>query len=405
MKILVVSHTYIASINREKWKVFAQKYKDSQIKVLIPKNWPASLFDISAGNCAQDNLNNCEFISLDTRKAGNEVLYNYKFSDLFRILKKFKPDVIHVEQGDNALSYFQLILVAKLLRLKSKFTFFTWVNWKHRWSLKYRLFWSFIEKFNLKNSSGAIVGNTVAKDILREKKYLKEIEVLLQLGVNTKYFYPVQKEILKQPFDYAQDRIQDDPAVAKGYGGHGKRRKRIGFIGRIIKEKGVFDLVTVFKNLHKKYPEWKLVFVGAGKELNNLIDYVNKNNLQEHVEFLPPVDHKLVGEVLNKFDIFILPSYDTPEWKEQFGHVLIEAMACGVPVLGSDAGNIANVIRDSGLVFKQKNLNDFEGKLELLIKRQSLREELSKKGYDLFTKNYSYNFIAERTYNFWQKIL
>ncbi|MCG2756435.1 hypothetical protein L6269_03040 [Candidatus Dependentiae bacterium] len=125
MKILIVSHTYIASINRIKWQILANKYNNLDLKILIPKTWSATLFNISAGNLKKDNLNNCEFIALDTRNAGNEVLYSYKFLDLFKILKNFKPDIVYVEQGDNAFSYFQLILLSKLLRLKTKFIFFT----------------------------------------------------------------------------------------------------------------------------------------------------------------------------------------------------------------------------------------------------------------------------------------
>ncbi|KKP24465.1 MAG: Glycosyltransferase-like protein [candidate division TM6 bacterium GW2011_GWF2_28_16] len=394
MKILVIGHTYIASINRIKWQVFANKLNNIQVKVIIPKFWPASLFNINAGDYKKDNLNNCEFIALKTRLAGNEVLYSYKFLDLYKILKSYKPDIIYVEQGDNAFSYFQIILLAKILRLKSKFTFFTWVNWHHKWSIKYKLVWSFIEKFNLKNSSGAIVGNSVAKDILINKKFLKNIEVLPQLGVNERYFYPVCHPELAVP----------DEALREVWVS-GSSQITIGFIGRLVSEKGIWDLLKVFLDLSKKHNNLKLIFVGSGKEKDNLINFIKKNNMQDNIEFIPSILHEQVGEILNKFDIFVLPSYDTPEWKEQFGHVLIEAMACNVPVLGSNAGNIPDVIKNAGLIFEQKNLSDLNNKLELLICNKHLRKELSEKGYNLFLKNYSYDYIAEKTYKFFQEIL
>lgn len=394
MKILVVGHTYIANINRIKWQMLAQKYNDIQIKVVIPKIWPASLFNINAGDYKKDNLNNCEFIALKTRRSGNEVLYNYKFIDLFKILKNYKPDIIHVEQGDNAVSYFQLIILSKILRLKSKFTFFTWVNWQHKWSLKYKLFWSFIERFNLKNSDGAIVGNNVAKDILINKNFLKNIEVLPQLGVNEKYFYAACHDC-EIPGQARDDTI------------------RIGFIGRLVPEKGVWDLLKVFLELHRKYKNIKLIFIGNGTEKDKLINFINRSRIKSgmtsacggQVAFMSAVPHEQVGKILNTFDIFVLPSYDTPEWKEQFGHVLIEAMACKIPVLGSNAGNIPEVIKDAGLIFEQRNLKDLKEKLELLINNKNLRQDLSKKGYDLFVNNYSYNYIAEKSYKFFKEIL
>jgi L-malate glycosyltransferase len=419
MKILVISHTYIAPINREKWKVFAKEYNDSIVKVLIPKFWPATLFNIDAGNCSKDNLNNCEFISLKTRKTGNEVLYSYRFLDLFKILKKFKPDIIHVEQGDNALSYFQIIFIAKLLRLKSKFTFFTWVNWKHDWSLKYKLIWQFIEKFNLKNSAGAFVGNDDAKVILQEKNFLKPIKTLLQLGVNTKYFYPKEVEILKR---VARDKVnkKNKPSAScichpglvasaeamKCVGRNsGSSHYKIGFMGRLIKEKGIFDLLQVFSNLKNQFKNWELIFVGEGNEKQSLVNKIKELNLTGTVQILEPVDHKKVGNLLNEFDIFVLPSYDTPEWREQFGHVLIEAMACKIPIIGSTGGEIPNVIGGAGLIFEQKNKRDLKEKLSLLMKNEKLRKELALKGYKRFKNNFSYEIIAKETYKFWYKIL
>lgn len=397
MKILVVSHTYIAPINREKWKVLAKYFSDVELKVLIPKKWPATLFQIDAGDLSKDNIKNCEFVLINTFKSGNEVLYGYNFISLIKLLREFQPDLIHVEQGDNAFSYFQLILLSKLFCRKAKFVFFTWVNWKNKWSLKYKLFWSFIEKFNLKNSSGAIVGNSDAAIVLREKKFVKPIITLLQLGVNQKYFEPAKNNEEKKEF-------------------------KIGFIGRFIKEKGIFDLAEAFLSLKKlfpnlvipaiepgssnvKNPKWKLFFVGAGKDKKNLIDYIDNNKLGFDVEILDPVSHENVGKLLNSFDIFVLPSYDTSEWREQFGHVLIEAMACCVPVIGSTGGEIPNVIGDAGLIFEQKNIKDLSDKLKLLMENEKLRKEFALKGYDRFKKNFSYEIIAEKTYNFWYEIL
>lgn len=380
MKILIVSHTYISSINREKWKVFANKYKDSKIKVLIPDFWPTTLFNIAAGNCFNDNLNNCEFISLKVRKAGNEVLYNYRFIDLYKILKNFKPDLIHVEQGDNAFSYFQLILLSKLFFRKIKFTFFTWINWKNKWSFKYKIFWSLIERFNLKNSSGAFVGNNDAKWILKEKGFLKPVKTLLQLGVNRKFFIPAKKPLESKFFI-------------------------IGFVGRLIKEKGIFNLIDAFNLLYKKYPRWKIVFVGSGKDENEFKAYIQKLHLDSFVEILSSVKHEDVGDLLNTFDIFILPSFDTDKWREQFGHVLIEAMACKIPIIGSTGGEIPNVIGDSGLIFEQKNVIDLKEKLEMFMKNMKLRKDFALKGYNRFKSDFSYEIIAQETYKFWSKLL
>ena len=67
---------------------------------------------------------------------------------------------------------------------------------------------------------------------------------------------------------------------------------------------------------------------------------------------LPQIPSDQVAVEMRKLHALVLPSRTTPRWKEQFGRVLIEAMACGVPPVGSDSGEIPHVIDDAGLVFR-----------------------------------------------------
>ena len=122
-------------------------------------------------------------------------MYGYYPNGLIKKFRNFKPDVIHVEQGDNAFSYFQSIILAKIFCRKARFTFFTWINWKVKRSLKYKVYWSWIEKFNLFISNEVGVGNRAAKEILRVNKFLKPGKVFAWLGVNLNFFKPVLIEM------------------------------------------------------------------------------------------------------------------------------------------------------------------------------------------------------------------
>ena len=103
-------------------------------------------------------------------------------------------------------------------------------------------------------------------------------------------------------------------------------------------------------------------------------------------------------------DIFVLPSFDSKIWKEQFGQVLVQAMMTRVPVIGSDGGEIPNVIGKAGLVFKQKDFIDLAMKLKMLISDEKLRSELAQKGYEASQKCYSHEAIAKQTYEFWKEV-
>ena len=383
MKILVISHTYITPINRDKWKVLAQKYHLLSLKVVFPTQWPTHLFTHTAptNSTTKENSSNCEFIPLEAFNVGNEVRYGYYPQALIKLLKSFRPDIIHVEQGDNAFSYFQVILFARLLRLKAQFSFFTWINWEPKTSLKYKIFWKWIEKFNLTNSHGAIAGNHDAQKILEKKGFASLITVLPQLGINHTLFKPATKSTPQNLTQY------------------------IGYIGRITEEKGVLLLAKAFSMLYKKFPEWNLLFVGTGPFEKQLIDFTIQHKLVNRIEFRDPVPHEKVASVLQLIDILVLPSYDTLLWKEQFGHILIEAMACKIPIIASSGGEIPHVVADTGLIFPQKNEPELIASLYNLMSNEALRKELGEKGYKRSKATYAHDIIAEKTYFFWKQLI
>jgi L-malate glycosyltransferase len=434
MNVIVISHTYIAAVNQDKWTTLARLYPDDvNLIVIIPTLWPTHLFIHKAGTENNKFFKNCQFVALPVINAGNEVKYRFRLTALFKILKKYCPEIIQIEQGDTAFSFLQAILLTKLLRLKTKFMFFTWINWRPPRSWKDILFWQWIGKLNRYFSYAAIVGNNEAKNILIEKKFNKPIMVLPQLGINTDIFRP----------------------------GTLLKKNIIGFVGRLVSEKGVDLLIKAFFRLHKYFPEWKLMIVGDGpekKSLQNLVTTLSQKdvipgkknvipgfdlgsllqhkphgsrigvrddilgvrndnlgvqndplliqeNFLSNIIFNNVVTHKKVASLVQTFSMLVLPSYDTPLWKEQFGHVLIEAMACSVPVIGSNAGEIPHVIKKSGLLFKQKNVTSLYRCLAKLMGNEQLRNQLGKAGVERVQQHYTHQVVAQKTYNWWKKVL
>lgn len=379
MRVLVIGHTYIAPINRKKWQVLSHLFSDVHLRIIFPSIWPTTIFQHKAEpSLKKYNSNKCTFLSLNIFKAGNEVLYSYLPIKLFRIIKEFKPDIIHVEQGDNALSYFQAIIFSKILGIKPKFVFFTWVNWQHKFSVKYRIFWRWIENFNLKKSDAAIVGNADAKSILEKKNFTRPALVLPQLGVDLQIFKPAKKENLSSI--------------------------KIGFVGRMVEEKGIFLLLQAFAQLSHKHNNLKLSYLGNGPCREQLLRQIINLGIENTVEIIEPVPHEQVAAFMQSLDIFVLPSFDLAGWREQFGHVLIEAMACKVAVVGSDAAEIPNIIAGIGQIFKQKDIVSLKNALEELIINDAYRDKLANFGYQKAIKFYSCAAIAEQTYNFWHSI-
>jgi glycosyltransferase involved in cell wall biosynthesis len=108
---------------------------------------------------------------------------------------------------------------------------------------------------------------------------------------------------------------------------------------------------------------------------------------------------------LGQFDVLVLPSRSTAGWKEQFGHVLIEAMAMGIPVVGSDSGEIPNVIGRGDLVFGEGDAIALARILRRLVEDEEWREEVREYGLDRVERLYTHDRIAERLVVLWRKVL
>jgi glycosyltransferase involved in cell wall biosynthesis len=106
-----------------------------------------------------------------------------------------------------------------------------------------------------------------------------------------------------------------------------------------------------------------------------------------------------------EMDVLVLPSRSQPNWIEQFGRVLIEAMACGVVVLGSDCGEIPNVIGDAGLIFPEWNDYVLRERLEQLMRDPDLWSELARRGRERVLTHFTQAQIAAQTVAVYRKMV
>jgi glycosyltransferase involved in cell wall biosynthesis len=116
----------------------------------------------------------------------------------------------------------------------------------------------------------------------------------------------------------------------------------VGFAGRLTPEKGVDDLVRAGRLLGG---QTRLLFVGNGPLRRDLESAATPDC---PIEVRTRVGHEQMPEAYADMDVLVLPSRTTERWAEQFGRVLVEALSCGVPVVGSDSGEIPWVVKETG---------------------------------------------------------
>jgi glycosyltransferase involved in cell wall biosynthesis len=126
------------------------------------------------------------------------------------------------------------------------------------------------------------------------------------------------------------------------------------FVARLTKEKGVYDLLHAIKliALDPTLGHVKVAIAGSGPEKDSMASLIGKLGIGDRVRLIGSFTYDEIPKLYHAADAFILPSTAVHYWQEQFGMVLIEAMACGLPVISTRSGSIPEVVGDSGLLIQ-----------------------------------------------------
>ncbi len=154
------------------------------------------------------------------------------------------------------------------------------------------------------------------------------------------------------------------------------KEKRFISVGRLSKEKGFIDLLALYKDLLKQYPDWKLDIVGDGPTREELENYIQINSLQDTVTLHGFQGKEYIDSLLQKSSIYLMTSYT-----ESFGIVLIEAMSHGIPCIAYDSAEGAKEIimsGENGYLIKNRNSSAMIQKIEDLIQYPEKRKEMGK---------------------------
>jgi glycosyltransferase involved in cell wall biosynthesis len=362
MRVLYVGHTYSIKANQDKIAALTAR-PDMEVLLLTPDRWIGPLYshktDVYVGPKTQHKALRSLFI-------GKESLYVFA-TRLKESIEKFQPDIVHVEQGTYAAVFAQVLHLCYKVSPNAKATFFTW------WNLPtpVRGIKKVLEQYNLKRSACAIAGNADAARLLKERGFSRPIHIMPQIGVNL--------EDYRNPVDHELKR-------SLGLSGF-----VVGYIGRLAEEKGVTDLIDAMKQAPK---EWTLLTVGAGPLQAEIAGARNTGSIRNvHVTSVRNED---IPRYLKLLDVLVLPSRQTPEWMEQFGHILIEAMAAGVPVIGASTGEIPNVIGDAGIIVRPEAPQEILNALKDLDAQPDHRHSLAQRGRERVEALYTHDQIARQ---------
>ncbi len=363
MRVLMLSKACLVGIYQSKLEAIARA--GVQLLTLVPPSWrdERGTQQLERSHCEGYQLR-----AIPIRFNGNFHLHHYP--SLGRELRAFQPQIVHIDEEPYNLATWQALYLAR--RSGAKALFFSWQNILRHYPPPF----SWGESWTLRNADYALAGTDDAAGVLRAKGYRGRLAVIPQFGTSTQLFRP------------------PDSRSARLF--------TIGFIGRLVPEKGVGILLRAAAQLAG---EWHLRIVGGGSNRAALGRLADELGIGERVTFLGQLPSPELPSQYHQLDVLALPSVTRGNWKEQFGRVLVEAMASGVPVIGSDSGAIPGVVGDGGLIVPEGDIDALARALGQLRDQPALREELREKGRARFLTHFTDEGIATATVAVYRELL
>lgn len=374
IRILTIGHSYVIALNRA---IVREVARDPAFEVTVaaPSFFHGDLRDVALE--PEPAGSRVRLVGLKARWSRSIHLFHYQARALDRLIRRGEFDLVHAWEEPYVYSGFQI--ARGLTGMPLPFCFRTAQNLVKFLPPPSRYF----ERTTLARAQGWIAGGRLVYEAMRTRGYPAERGRVLTLAVDTSVFQPL-----------------DDSRRASVQGQLQLRPPVIGYTGRLTREKGLPILMRAMEQVGDDRP-WSLLMLGSGPMKGTILDWARKRGWGDRVRIVL-ARHDEVPGYLGAMDLLVAPSQTTRRWKEQFGRMLIEAFACGVPVIGSDSGEIPYVIGDAGRVVGEKDTAGWSSAIAELLDRPDLRAELASRGLSR-CQDYSVKSVAEqyRSYYRW----
>jgi glycosyltransferase involved in cell wall biosynthesis len=313
---------------------------------------------------------------LPIRFNGHHHLHYYP--TIAQLVADVRPQILHIDEESFNLATFLALRAG--VRYGARCCFYNYANIERRYPLPFAAF----ERYAFGQAAHALAANQEAAAIIRRHGYRGPLSVLPQFGVDPQIFAPA------------------DVRATSGESATAPAPFVVGYVGRLVAQKGVLDVVEALALLP---PHIQLRLIGDGVQRSAISARACQLGLSARLELGTGGWTSDVPSALRQLDALVLPSHTTRTWKEQFGRVLVEAMSCGVPVIGSSSGEISHVIGDAGLVYPEGDIPALAAALRRLADDPALRADLGRRGRERVLERYTQAGLARQYYDIYRAML
>lgn len=366
MRVLMLSKACLVGAYQRKLEEIAT-FDQIELMVVVPPSWQDPAGPVSLERAYTDGYQ----LVVEPIRFNGHYHFHY-YPGLKRRLARFRPDVVHIDEEPYNLAAWLAWRQARAVEAGT--LFFTWQNLNRRYPWPFR----WMEQQVLQGVDYALMGNREAARVWREKGYEGPFKITPQFGVDPDLYRP-------------------PPRRAPG------RAFTIGVANRrLVPEKGT-DLVL--RAAAQLPGVWQIQIVGEGPQRPHLAALARELGIADRVQFEGVIPSAQMPAFLQQVDVLVLASRSRPNWKEQFGRVLVEAMACETAVIGSDSGEIPHVIGDAGLIFPEEDEAALAAHLLTLMQSPERRQALGAAGRRRALDHYTQAQIAAETVDVYREIV
>jgi glycosyltransferase involved in cell wall biosynthesis len=369
MRVLRIAHSSLTPALRQRERALARCYPDVELELVTTERWREAEMDVDA---TPDDLFPVRTARSWLSRQVN--LFAYDPRPIIKALREHQPDLIDLGHEPYSLAGAEVLTLCRWFAPGVPVVM----------QVNQNIFKNYPPPFNWleQRAYGRVdamyaCSETVV-EVLRAKGFTKPAPIV-PFGVDTESFRPrpAQRMRTEQPLT-------------------------IGFIGRMLPGKGLNILADALASM--KDEPWKLLVVGDGPERERFEQQLRAAGLMDRAEFTGAIDFARVPGYFHQLDAMVIPTETTKRIREQFGRVIVEAMACGVPVIGSTCGAIPEVIGDAGLIFPEGDARALAVALRQILTDEVLRKRLSVAGQER-VEQYTWDRVAEKTYQLFRQVL
>ncbi len=369
-RLLTIGHSYVVGVNRRLADALARA-GDWEVTVAAPRRFHGDfgwhmLEPVAGEQCA------LEPVPVYGGRPVHLMLYGWP---LRRLLRE-RWDLVHCWEEPYVAAAAQ---VARWRRIGTPLVLATFQNIDKTYPPPF----SWFEKYTRSRASGTVAYGRTIQAVLNDRGWTSPSRIIPP-GVDTARFAP---DANARADVRASLGWSDDVPV-------------IGFLGRFVPEKGLLSLTSTLDRLTSP---WRALFVGSGPLEPELRRWAARH--EGRIAIATSVAHDEVPRWLNAMDMLAAPSKTTPQWREQFGRMLIEAFACGVPVVASNSGEIPYVVGDAGLIVGENDDEGWRNAIGTLAVDAARRRRLGTLGRERAMTVFDWSVVARAHLDFFDELV